>query len=364
MNDIEFRACVGNAAVEDYLKKNDYMYKKNSVESELRWGRHLESPPLVTIIIPAYKRPKLFKRAILSALQQEKFDDYQILVADDTCDGEGINENEQIVRELNDSKIIYYKNRENLAWYNWNRLVELSRSAWICMLHDDDVLHPMHLYYMMKAIKSNQAIDMLACHKVFLREGENTVHMALSREADIQVSYRSYAEWIFQYGSFMLGALIKRDKTIELGGFNGNIITLDFHFVEKMAYYYNYYEINLATYGYGLTANESLKSDMWEKMLVSEYYICRSAAKRRSRLFGPVLKKLVDFSMAKHAETMSKSYYNVFGVEIAPARLCQFLGIDYGLKDSYKCLAYRKLYYLFTEKWTLPREMRRKGLSR
>lgn len=64
---------------------------------------------MVTIILTPYKRPRLLKQALESALKQVDFDDYQIIVVD--SEGVDINiktETSELISYYQDEKILYY----------------------------------------------------------------------------------------------------------------------------------------------------------------------------------------------------------------------------------------------------------------
>lgn len=328
----------------DFLGKADYLFKKENQESKLVYGKHWKKRPFITIVIPAYRRPKMLERALKSAMNQKKFSDFQVLIVDDSCDELLNRQNEEIVKRLDDGRIIYYKNLENLAWYNWNRLLELSQTEWICMLHDDDVLHELHLYYMTEQLKRNSHIAMLLCRRLFVKENvKGKVGIAIGAETEIRTEKITYTKWNFQFGGLMLGGLFKREYAIKLGGFNDCLIALDFEFIERMAFHYNVYEMQLQTYGYGIYANESMKSEMWEKMLIDEYLICRNIISKRNIFFQKTLYKIEDWSISKHAESMSRPYLNIYGVALNAEKVCAWLGVNYNIRKNDKYLILRKL---------------------
>ena len=64
--------------------------------------------PTVSVVIPAYNRAHLLKRAIQSVLNQT-YQDFELIVVDDAS-----NDNtEEVVKELRDEKIKYIRHREN-----------------------------------------------------------------------------------------------------------------------------------------------------------------------------------------------------------------------------------------------------------
>lgn len=116
-------------------------FKKNAhIHSDLLIGDLSRNLPEVTIIIPTYKRTESLKRALESVWRQDiPGDSYDVLVLDN--DPVLDNETHRYLSTLRKENLYYYKNSENLGAYgNMNRCMELARTDWVAMLHDDDVL--------------------------------------------------------------------------------------------------------------------------------------------------------------------------------------------------------------------------------
>jgi glycosyltransferase involved in cell wall biosynthesis len=96
--------------------------------------------PLITIIIPTYKRPRLLKRAILNALNQT-FTHIQVRVYDDASN----DETEGIVRKCmeKDRRVVYHRHEQNIGLMQ-NYLYSLLevKTDYFSFLSDDDVLFP------------------------------------------------------------------------------------------------------------------------------------------------------------------------------------------------------------------------------
>jgi len=129
--------------------KNIYQYKDNFAglelsDTELLSGNLEDTQnPLVSIIIPVYKRLEYLHEAINSAIDQRNIDFvYEIIVV---CDDPGtqlpqINEYRQI------KNLYFYRNRRNLGLYNNSNLAaKIARGRYISFLHDDDILYPDYL---------------------------------------------------------------------------------------------------------------------------------------------------------------------------------------------------------------------------
>jgi glycosyltransferase involved in cell wall biosynthesis len=144
----------------------------------------VDNNPVITVILPTYKRPKLLKKALQSILNQT-YPHFKICVYDDASD----DETGKVVAEMSkkDLRIFYYCHEQNLG------LVANIRHAWTQVdtpyfvhLADDDIFLPDHFKnaldgfrrYPEAIFSANQAISMnhrRQIHKVTLsgncREG-------------------------------------------------------------------------------------------------------------------------------------------------------------------------------------------------
>lgn len=118
--------------------------KISHVKTDLLYGSIKNTKTYaLTVIIPTYRRTDLLKEAINSVLKQKtnKFNWEIIIIDNTTWNQDHMTPALKIVREIDDSRILYYHNDQNIgSGYNWNRAVELARGKWITFLHDDDVL--------------------------------------------------------------------------------------------------------------------------------------------------------------------------------------------------------------------------------
>lgn len=133
--------------VSTYEKLDDYVdnfQKTKDVRTNMLFGtRDGSERPWVTVIIPTFYRKESLVDAIQSVLyQQDVAFQWEIIVVDNTpLDANNQTPALKIVAELEDQKVQYFHNEENLGpGYNWNRAVELAQGEWVCFLHDDDVL--------------------------------------------------------------------------------------------------------------------------------------------------------------------------------------------------------------------------------
>lgn len=99
----------------------------------------MEKNPLVSVIIPTYKRPIYLKRAIESVINQT-YENIEIIVVDDNNDADEYRiETEKLMYSINDKKVKYIKhskNRNGAAARNTG--IKYSSGKYIAFLDDDD----------------------------------------------------------------------------------------------------------------------------------------------------------------------------------------------------------------------------------
>ena len=221
--------------------------------------------PQYTIAIPTFNRVDLLKLAIDSAVNQDDFSDYEILVVDNNPERDDATE--LLMREYkSNDRIAYYKNSKNLGMTgNWNKLYLLARTEWVVMLHDDDMLYPDFMKRMNKVVENDkEAACIFSCYNSIddetglqpERQKCPTKIMTL-KEADYLTGCHLHAP---------LGMTCKRDIVIELGGFNPDYYpSLDFHFHVKMAHFHTVRWLRgypIATYRWLVNASQK-EETLW-----------------------------------------------------------------------------------------------------
>lgn len=152
----------------------DIKTKYLDCKTELIWGKHRDSIPYFTIMIPTYKRRNLLEQAVNSAINQRNFDDYEIVI----CDNDSLhnNETERFIRELNNNKVVYYKNEKNIGMAgNIWKIVLNARGKWVVLLDDDDLLAPNYLATVYNYINKNNICGMIGTNN-FTIKGEDIFH--------------------------------------------------------------------------------------------------------------------------------------------------------------------------------------------
>jgi glycosyltransferase involved in cell wall biosynthesis len=112
-----------------------------------------DAEPLITVIIPTFRRPTLLRRAILSVLNQT-FSAFQVCVYDDASN----DDTQKVVTELaeTDSRIKYYCHEQNKGpGANFNYGLKEVNTPFFSFLSDDDLLLPHFFEVAMQSLSSN-----------------------------------------------------------------------------------------------------------------------------------------------------------------------------------------------------------------
>lgn len=229
----------------NYESGEDCFSKTSNVKSYLLYGdqSRIESP-LFTVFIPTFQRTELFKEALLSVLRQWHVPFFWDIVVVDNEPYDGtINETEKFIRELDNPRILYYRNSENLRpGDNFNRGFLLARGEWIMMLHDDDILFDNSLYNMYKIIKflKKEISKPLGAVSVKYHQFKYDPQFPDKHKQELVNAHNYYLSLPINYSLYKLthkqiiftghiggdipsnGATYNRKAVIETGGFNEN----------------------------------------------------------------------------------------------------------------------------------------------
>lgn len=215
----------------NFFEYKDNFEKYKHIKSNLLVG-DIEniSNPKITIAIPTYKRAHLITTSLNSALNQIKFENYEIIVVDNEASEEE-NKTEKLIKGYNNPKILYYKNKENIGMFgNWNRCIELARGEYITILNDDDWLDKKFLFSVLKEIEEKKAIHTKI--KIYDYREKKEKDLKNKIKTLLKISYtkismikkrREFSIIDFFYsnrGNGSLGILFHKKSLFALGGYN------------------------------------------------------------------------------------------------------------------------------------------------
>lgn len=112
---------------------------------------------MVSVIIPTYNRAHLIERSARSVLNQT-YRDLELIIVDDGS----TDETEQIVKSIDDSRLLYIKQQNAGACAARNNGIEHAKGEYIAFHDSDDVWHADKLEKQIKYLKENDA-DVVCC---------------------------------------------------------------------------------------------------------------------------------------------------------------------------------------------------------
>ena len=142
----------------DYLLKNKKItseeYDKKQIEAKQILNKNdgiLREEDLVSIIMPSYNTASYIKESIQSVLNQT-YTNWELIIVDDCS----TDETEEVLATITDSRIKYFKNKENSgAAISRNKALREARGQWIAFLDSDDLWLPNKLEKQINFMKNN-----------------------------------------------------------------------------------------------------------------------------------------------------------------------------------------------------------------
>lgn len=233
-----------------YLDRPGDMQAIADMPSLMIFDQRSSDIPRFGFIVPTYKRADLLQYALESILSQQTEERFEILVVDDNPERNDETEVLMTTR-FNLPGIVYYKNMVNHRQENnWNKLFLLSRTEWVIMLHDDDMLYPDYMPCMLKAMKSFPK-SIGGFFPSFFGHTFND-NILPERTKPNKIKARIIKETDFIQGNVIgapLGMCVRRDIIEKIGGVNRNSsVAVDYDFFNRLVR-----ETNLVKmYGYPL----------------------------------------------------------------------------------------------------------------
>lgn len=145
---------------------------------------------MASFIMPAWKRSFL-RQAIESILSQD-YTSFELVVVDDASP-----ENlEEVVREFNDSRIIYKRNKENIGGQDlvaaWNHAMQYAKGEYCVLASDDDEYAPGYLTEMMRLVEKYPNVDVFHCKLAYIDSDGNRTGIS-----EIRNEYESGSEFLY-----------------------------------------------------------------------------------------------------------------------------------------------------------------------
>lgn len=294
-----------------YINKNGYMKLRN-YKNSFQEKEHVKSILVyegeksnigvdITFVIPTYKRVDTLIETVESVLMQKKSKlRYSILILDNSSDFSNNNQIRKYIINLNSPYIKYYINQENLGMIgNWNRCFVLSKSKYVAMLHDDDLVANDYLSEMEKylAIVGNDKLGIIRASWIDFTD----VHSLPKLDRSIKTSLKS----ITMFESLLIGIgptscpscgmLFNRNAFMQTGGFRSEYYPSADYIVgyQILQNGYKVYETSQKLSYYRVGINESTDRNINLLFCKCDYYFREYMYTENFiyRIFGFIFKK-------------------------------------------------------------------------
>jgi glycosyltransferase, group 2 family len=244
---------------------------------------------MITIAIPTYKRAKLLQETLESCLAQKTTIPFAIVVVDNDpmrgC------ETEQLLERYNTvDHLFYYKNSENVGMAgNWNKIFELSKTNFVVMLHDDDLIYDDYIEkinFILK--KNNYDVNALFLDMQIFENKENIKQKKTNR-----IKIQLLKPFDFQFGNIcnIAGAVFNRNILIELDGFDNKFYpSFDYELYVRLTSYGKIYKVYGYYTLYRILENESANIETVLKFSGKDKEIMSSIAKDRPKIYKLLIK--------------------------------------------------------------------------
>ena len=257
----------------DYLEYD--LIKEKYCECEKIFDYSNENS-MLTYIITTFNRFDLLKRCVSSIINQNNLKQISILISDNnTCTINDYYTNPSKYEWFKDKPVVYYVNKRNIGGgANCNQAVLMAKTKYICVLHDDDIIHPMHFCYVSKLLELNMNVNYVSfgLEKIDFKKNNDALFLSKNvlenklKKIEIKRLYSNYY-------CPMLGALISRKAFLSVGGIGCLSNMEDYVFTYKIIEKYGGFIWDLKLYGYTIFENDSLNDEIWNDIIVEKFFL-------------------------------------------------------------------------------------------
>lgn len=216
------------------LTYRDAVADHASIRTKLAFEGQDRTDPMVSIVIPTYRRADLLTESVRSALAQDIALPFEIVVVDDAPDHPSLAHLTAHVPEVKTANFRYWVHERNMGQFpSHNRGIELARGKWVTILHDDDLLDPTCLSTLFRVIDGDERVDGVIARKRTLhqssviKESKPSRMRSLAKQAVLETQFlgrasRPFAQRKFFWGPLLgniAGFVFRREAALAVGGF-------------------------------------------------------------------------------------------------------------------------------------------------
>ena len=170
--------------------------------------------PLVSIIIPTFNRPKYFREALESALNQT-YRNIEVVISDNSTD----DETETLIEDYlaRDKRVKYFHHKNFNSHDNWSFLRAYNNPAaeYVNWLMDDDIFYPTKLEKMVEIYRNNPDVSLVTSARNFIdADGKVTGNTQNIFGRDVKITSDKAGKMLFLWDNYIgeLSTVLIRKK--------------------------------------------------------------------------------------------------------------------------------------------------------
>ncbi len=181
-------------------------------------------PPLVSIAVPTYNRANSFLKESLASAINQTYQNIEVIVSDN-CSTDNT---ELVVKSFNDSRIRYFRQKENIgAINNGNYCLDQAKGVYFTLLHDDNLIENDFIEICLKSVGYSEDIGVIRAGTRWIDEEGNVLreypNMAKGLSTDAYFrAYFSGQTASFRYFSYPLNP--RQAYEVYREGYSGSLL--------------------------------------------------------------------------------------------------------------------------------------------
>jgi hypothetical protein len=188
----------------------------------------------VSVCVPTYNRAALLK-AFLPTILSQTLRDIEIVI----CDNCSPDNTTDVVREFvaADARVRYYRNDANLGPFgNMNRLLQLAKGDYVCIVHDDDSYAPDFLEREAAMLDTHPTVGMVHCAVYEIdAKGDRQRTLRAYPTTRVLESRPEFVRYLQGHNVCCSSVMARRETYLSAGPFDPKYICADFLMWLKLA---------------------------------------------------------------------------------------------------------------------------------
>lgn len=270
-------------------------------------------PPLVSIAVPTYNRANSFLKKSLASAINQTYQNIEVIVSDN-CSTDNT---ELVVKSFNDSRIRYFKQKENIgAIPNSNYCLDQAKGIYFLQLHDDNLIDKDFIEICLKSVGYSEDIGVIKTGTRWI-DAEGTVireYPNMAKGLSTDAYFRAYFSGAT--ASYLCSILFNTKKVKEIGGFNSKYNLLEDVMAEvAIGIKYGRYdiqEIKASFRRHDSTLTRAAKvSDWCEESLILIDLMCELAPENQTRIRAEGKRAMASFNyqLASKIKSLRERFY-------------------------------------------------------